>query len=61
MNFRFILSIFNRILIVKQSVEHRSIHHCQNFIDNMKIYAYNYNNFTYSERFMVHSMINLLN
>lgn len=61
MNFRSILSIFNRIFIIKHSVENNSIYHLEKFIDNLKVYGNNYTNLSYNDRIMVHAMISLIN
>ena len=61
MNFRTILTIFNKIFIIKHSVENHSMCHLENFIDKLKVYGNNYTNLSYNDRIIVHAMISHIN
>jgi len=61
MNLRIILKTITRIFLVKQSVENQNINYMQNFIDNIVTYANNFDNLSYSDRMVVHAMINHIN
>lgn len=60
MNIKYIFSLFNRIFLVKKSIENQTPDRFQNLLDNIQIYTSNFNNLSYNDRIMIHTMINTI-
>lgn len=58
MNFKYVLTIFNRIFLVKKSIETQCIDYYENFFDKSQIYFYDFNNLSFHERIIIHNIIN---